>query len=166
MTKSDLTESALTDHVRHARSVASGAGDLPGWPVLSGAAHRLRKIKIRLGSLLSPCAGLALLADDMVLQPPSLLGSSVAQDWQLYSRQLLWAAPEVVGQARRSVRQLLDARGQADLVDVAVLVTSELVTNAVAAARSQSERLVALWLLRAQGGGGVVVWGGGPPPPV
>lgn len=168
MTKSDLTvESPLYDHVRHARSVTSGPEEQPGWRVLSGAAHHLRKIKIRLGSLLSPCVVSVAPADVTVPQLPFLLESLVAQDWQLCSHQLLRAAPEVVGEARRSVRQLLDAQGLADLAEVAVLVTSELVTNALTAARAlSSERLARLWLLGAEASVAIIVWDGDPRPPI
>jgi len=60
------------------------------------------------------------------------------------SRVSLPAEPASVAVARRFVRDLLDAWGAGELEDSAVLLTSELVTNALLHARSASELNVRL----------------------
>jgi anti-sigma regulatory factor (Ser/Thr protein kinase) len=79
----------------------------------------------------------------------------------------LSAIPSAVKCARLHVRQMLRAWGLAALSDDAGLVTSELVTNAVAASSTvERPAPVRLWLRADRGGVLILVWDGSPQPPL
>src|SRR3984893_5052773 len=94
-------------------------------------------------------------------------GQDVAGQWPLRSFLELGALPGAVPCARLPARELMWEWGLKGLRDDVEILVSELVTNAVAAARSGAQGLpVRLWLLCDKARVLIVVWDGCPQPPV
>ena len=94
-------------------------------------------------------------------------GQGVAGQWPLQSFLELGALPGAIPCARLHARELMWEWGVKGLCDDVQILVSELVTNAVAAARSMAQVLpVRLWLLCDKARVLIVVWDGCPQAPV